>query len=250
MRTYLIFSIFFSLTFFGCARPTKCTLVSYSKIEKDIISASPDSYLNIILSPAYLTVNGARVGEIRNGKLKDQTDNESYNPLMEAVYDYFRRRGDEPYTRIILYLHKNHKPELVNLIFRTVSRTYLAPVVMMPYNFSVTDCKYKPPQMEMNPKTVYKLPGRLLIRQEKSRILVDGHVITELTDGKIPVGDFGKEGLLINPLLEVLKKNIFKKNIVPVLYITFDADMKVTRHILITAGKAGIYKLRTYRVLP
>lgn len=250
MKFYSKFLLFASLLiFFSCTKPKKCTQISEIKITSDIYKIRTDSQLVVVAGKSLISINGAKVGKIENGRFTDQTDEESYNPLMEALYDFFRRRGDEPYGSIIIYVYEKHSKSLVKLIQKTAMRTYLAPVIMIPFNFDVTDCNYVLPKNQSETKKIVRIPGALLIRQEKDRILVDGNTIITLVEGKIPVIEFDSGGLILDKLLKIIQEKNTGK-ITPILHITFDANMIVTRHILLTAGKAGIYKIRTFRVLP
>ncbi|MBU1240208.1 hypothetical protein KJ865_10915, partial [Myxococcota bacterium] len=114
-----------------------------------------------------------------------------------------------------------------------------------------TTCSYvKPGQTKA--RQVTSLKNNILIRQERGQILVDGQTIVTLEEGKLSKTMLGENGIVITALLKVLRTKLAKlpKTVTPVLHITFDADLGVTRYILITAGKAGIFKVKTVRVLP
>ncbi len=235
--------------FFHCRRQDPCPTVPSREIVRDIASTSPDSRLDIFVTESILLVNGAPVGQIRNGQFTDASVRSIYPPLLESVYQEFTRRGSNPYTEILIYMHEEHPKELVDLVHRTVLQTQLAPVILMPMNFTRTRCNYEAEKAaEVTPA---KLEGTLLVRQEKDRILVDGETVLELEKGQIPQDSLDRDRIICIPLLERLEKILpsLPRDAVPVLHLTLEADPEVTKYILVTAGKAGIMRFKTVRVI-
>ncbi|MBU1537347.1 hypothetical protein KKF84_18675 [Myxococcota bacterium] len=236
---------------FGCTQKVKCPVVKEGRIVRDILNDSPDYRLNIFVTPTLLIINGANVGKIKGGRLSDQSEDEVYTPLLEAIYSEFKNKGDDPYREILIHAHEKQPRALLRLLQHTALSTHLAPVILVPVDFGVTTCSYvKPGQTKA--RQVTSLKNNILIRQERGQILVDGQTIVTLEEGKLSKTMLGENGIVITALLKVLRTKLAKlpKTVTPVLHITFDADLGVTRYILITAGKAGIFKVKTVRVLP
>jgi len=245
----LIPAVLLALT--SCRTKVRCPVVAPERIVRDILGDSPEYRLNIFVTPDLLLIRGARVGKIVKGRLTDYKGDEVYSPLLEAIYTEFKNKGDDPYREIIIHAHEKQSRTLLKLIQHTALSTHLAPVILMPVDFSTTTCAYvKPGKGRVAVTTSIK--DNILIRQEKGRILVDGVVVVTLEEGKLSKASLGKHGIVVTALLESLRARLARmpKAVTPVLHITYDADLDVTRYILITAGKAGIYKLKTVRVLP
>ncbi|MBU1240075.1 hypothetical protein KJ865_10240, partial [Myxococcota bacterium] len=88
---------------FGCTQKVKCPVVKEGRIVRDILNDSPDYRLNIFVTPTLLIINGANVGKIKGGRLSDQSEDEVYTPLLEAIYSEFKNKGDDPYREILIH---------------------------------------------------------------------------------------------------------------------------------------------------
>jgi hypothetical protein len=247
-----ITTIIFSLLLACCTPVKKCPTVKSQRIVKDLLKNSPEYQLNLVITPNLLLINGAKIAKIKNGRFTDQNEDETYAPLMEAIYNEFKVKGDDPYREIIIYASDKADNKLIMLVQKTALHTHMAPTILIPVDFNTTTCNYNKPKKTTVAGKILKIPSNILIRQEKNKIFVDGKVVVIFENGKIPANLLNKEQIVIVPLLKCLKNGLAKlnKNVTPVLHITFDANLKMTKYILITAGKAGIYKLKTIRVLP
>jgi hypothetical protein len=234
----------------GCARPNACPRIPNQQLVREILADSPDSRLDIFVTDSLLLVNGAPVGKIRDGRFTDASDRAVYPPLLESIYQEFSRRGSDPYTEILIHVHEKHPRTLIDLVYRTAARTQLAPVILLPVNFIRTKCDARP-----NAASATSIPtnheGGLLVRQEKDRILVNGATVLTLEDGRIPASDLDADGILCLPLHKVLAEALARVpgDTVPVLHLTLEADPEITKYILVTAGKAGISRFKTVRVI-
>lgn len=237
-----------------CNRRTTCPPILAERLVREIQEASPDHRLNIFATPGLLLINGAKIAKITGGKLSAQGDEEIYTPLLEAIYNEFKQRGEDPYREIFIHAHEKLPRSLLRRIQTTALSTHLAPVILLPIDFAVTRCTYQKRRTVATKRLT--IPNNILIRQERDQILVDGEVVVSLSEGRLPPQSLGKGGIVIAPLLKSLKSRLKALQqrtphpITPVLHITYDANLKITSYILITAGKVGIFKLKTVRVLP
>lgn len=248
MRRFIILFPLLLLVAAGCTRHVACPRIPTQQVVREILADSPDSRLDIFVTDTVLLVNGAPVGKIRGGRFTDASDRAVYPPLLESIYQEFSRRGSDPYTEMLIYIHEKHPRALIDLVYRTVARTQLAPVIMVPVNFIRTGCD-KPKQA--GPQIAASHEDGLLVRQEKDRILVNGQAVLMLENGSIPAGALDADGIICPALLKVLTEHLatLPKDAIPVLHLTLEADPEITKYILVTAGKAGIYRFKTVRVI-
>ncbi|MGM0597735.1 MAG: hypothetical protein ACQES9_11935 [Myxococcota bacterium] len=248
---FIILNLFLLQIFYGGCQQKKCKTIKPDKLVREIHAEKPENRLNIYVLPNFILINTIPVGKIKEGKLTDHSDSLVYQPLLEAIYDQFKIRGDDPYFYIYIYVHEKLPKSLIQLIQKTAVKTNLAPVILIPYDFTKNSCDPKQQKEQKTPQ-IKKHQDTILIRQEKSRILVGGKEVIKLENNRIPDKYLDKNGMVIIPLLKKISARMKKinKNKTPVLHITFDAKTDVTKYILITAGKAGIYKFKTIRVLP
>ena len=233
----------------GCHSRPACPRVPTRDLVREIQAGSPENRLDIFVTDTLLLVNGAPVGKIEDGRFTDASDRAVYPPLLESIYQEFSRRGSDPYTEILVHIHEKHPRALVNLVYQTAASTHLAPVILMPVNFVRTTCDKRPdrPDTAAAPAP----DDGLLVRQEKDRILVNGEVVLTLVEGKMPESSLDSDGIICPPLLLALSSrlNRLPKDQVPVLHLTLEADPEITKYILVTAGKAGITRFKTVRVI-
>ncbi|PKN46622.1 MAG: hypothetical protein CVU59_05520 [Deltaproteobacteria bacterium HGW-Deltaproteobacteria-17] len=248
MRRSLILFSFLLMVAAGCTRHDACPRIPLQQQVREILAESPDNRLDIFVTDTVLLVNGAPVGKIRGGRFTDASDRAVYPPLLESIYQEFSRRGSDPYTEMLIYIHEKHPRTLIDLVYRTAARTQLAPVILVPVNFIRTRCD-KPKQAE--PKVAAGPVSGLLVRQEKDRILVNGQAVLTLENGAMPAGALDADGIICPALLKVLADHLatLPRDAVPVLHLTLEADPEITKYILVTAGKAGISRFKTVRVI-
>lgn len=237
----------------GCTRRDACPRIPARQLVRDILAQSPDNRLDIFVTDSVLLVNGAPVGRIEKGRFTDASDRAVYPPLLESIYQEFSRRGSDPYTEILVHIHEKHPRELVNLVYQTAASTHLAPVVLMPVNFVRTTCEVRE-ESQKPPTPVKTTPEEgLLVRQEKDRILVNGQVVLTLEGGRMPAGSLDSDGIICPPLLKAFAERLAASQgqdpVVPVLHLTLEADPEITKYILVTAGRAGVNRFKTVRVI-
>lgn len=213
----------------------------------DILSQSPDSRLDVFVTDEWLFVNGAPVAKIREGRFTDASNRAVYPPLSDALYQEFSRRGSSPYTEIVVYVHDRLPSALIELVRATATETQLAPVVMVPISFFRRTCEQNAISHPTTPVAT-KMQG-LLVRQEKDRILVNGIVVIQLENGTMPASELDENGILCPKLLHAITAALQSAKGAPVLHLTMDADPEVTKYILVSAGKAGIVRFKTLRVI-
>lgn len=233
----------------ACSRKDACPRVPVRDIVHGIQANSPDSRLDVFVTDEWLLVNGAPVARIRKGRFTDASERDVYPPLSDALHQEFSRRGADPYSEIIVYVHDRLPSDLVRLVHNTAIGTHLAPVVMVPMSFFRRVCDKSAPPAPASPAPA-EVPG-LLVRQEKDRILVNGTVVIQLENGSIPATQLDADGILCPRLLQALKESLprLPAGSEPVLHLTLEADPEVTKYILVTAGKAGIVRFKTLRVI-
>ncbi len=245
----LLFFLLALPTLAGCHQRPACPRVPTRELVREIQAKSPDNRLDIFVTDTLLLVNGAPVGKIEDGRFTDASDRAVYPPLLESIYQEFSRRGSDPYTEILVHIHEKHPRALVNLVYQTAASTHLAPVILLPVNFVRTTCDKRPdqPTTAVSPAPV----DGLLVRQEKDRILVNGEIILTLAEGRMPEGSLDSDGIICPPLLQALSSRLSRlpQDRVPVLHLTLEADPEITKYILVTAGKAGITRFKTVRVI-
>ncbi|PKN26290.1 MAG: hypothetical protein CVU65_06135 [Deltaproteobacteria bacterium HGW-Deltaproteobacteria-22] len=249
MRRFLILFPLLLQVAAGCTRHDACPRIPTQQLVREILADSPDSRLDIFVTDTVLLVNGAPVGKIRGGRFTDASDRAVYPPLLESIYQEFSRRGSDPYTEMLIYIHEKQPRALIDLVYRTAARTQLAPVILVPVNFIRTRCDKSKPA---GPPPVATSQGEgLLVRQEKDRILVNGQAVLTLENGSIPPGALDADGIICPALLKVLAEHLatLPKDAIPVLHLTLEADPEITKYILVTAGKAGISRFKTVRVI-
>ena len=236
----------------GCTRPDACPRVPARQLVRDIQAQSPDSRLDVFVTDTVLLVNGAPVGKIEKGRFTDASDRAVYPPLLESIYQEFSRRGSDPYTEILVHIHEKHPRSLVNLVYQTAASTHLAPVILIPVNFVRTTCELREESQKPQPPVATPHGEGLLVRQEKDRILVNGEVVLTLEDGRMPAGSLDSDGIICPPLLKALVERLAAPSgasLVPVLHLTLEADPEITKYILVTAGRAGVNRFKTVRVI-
>lgn len=249
-RRYIPFC-FFSLTVLlwaNCSRQNVCPRVPLKEIMNDILSQSPDSRLDVFVTDEWLFVNGAPVAKIHKGRFTDASNRDVYPPLSDALYQEFSRRGSSPYTEIVVYVHDRLPSALVELVRATATETHLAPVVMVPISFFRRTCEQNAISPHTTPPVATEMQG-LLVRQEKDRILVNGIVVIQLENGTMPTSELDENGILCPKLVQAITAALQSAKGAPVLHLTMDADPEVTKYILVSAGKAGIVRFKTLRVI-
>ncbi len=235
---------------FGCTTRNACPRIPAQQLVREILADSPDSRLDVFVTDTVLLVNGAPVGKIRDGRFTDASDRAVYPPLLESIYQEFSRRGSDPYTEILIHVHEKHPKALIDLVYQTAARTQLAPVILLPVNFIRTRCDSpKSGAPSSNPPAA--IDRGLLVRQEKDRILVNGQVVLKLEDGLMPASSLDPDGIICPALLKALVDRLAQlpKDAEPVLHLTLEADPEITKYILVTAGKAGVSRFKTVRVI-
>jgi hypothetical protein len=247
------FVLLFALAATGCTRRDPCPRVPARQLVREIQAQSPDNRLDIFVTDTVLLVNGAPVGKIEQGRFTDASDRAVYPPLLDSIYQEFSRRGSDPYTEILVYIHEKHPRALVNLVYQTAASTHLAPVILMPVNFVRTTCERGEESKKTGPALPTTPTDGLLVRQEKDRILVNGQVVLTLEDGRMPAGSLDSDGIICPPLLKAIVDRLAASKgrdpVVPVLHLTLEADPEITKYILVTAGRAGVNRFKTVRVI-
>ncbi len=233
----------------ACVHRESCPRVPARDIVQEIQAQSPDSRLDVFVTDEWLLVNGAPVGKIRKGRFTDASDRNLYPPLFDALHQEFSRRGSDPYTEIVVYVHDRLPSALVELVRSTAIRTRLAPVLLIPMSFVRRTCDQASTVSPASP--VSADASGLLVRQERDRILVNGTVVVQLEDGRMPPAELDSDGILCPKLLQALTGALSRlpEGVEPVLHLTLEADPDVTKYILVTAGKAGIVRFKTLRVI-